>query len=126
MDFNIVDYLAGLTAYQFDDRVYKTIAMDRGVLEVPSFSAMSQQTKDLLKADILYTAYTAPTTTASISQSHSGFSQSQGAQTMTNREVVYNTIYTIYNKYNDPKLEDLESLEGGMRFIDESEYENAY
>lgn len=124
MDFNIVNYLAGLTAYQLDDRVYERIAMERNAYGITEFSSLSKEKIELMEADILLAVYTGPTTLASVSQSHSGFSQTVGAQTVSDREVLYNRICAIYKKYNDSKLADVESSAGYIEIIDESAYEN--
>ena len=123
MEFNIVDYLKGLTAFQFEDNVYTRVATERGALGITDYSTLSTKDKDLMKADLLLVAYTAPTTTASISQTHSGFSQSYGSQVISDREILYNTIFSIYNKYNDPKLAEMTQSGGYIKEIDETEYE---
>lgn len=123
MEFNIIEYLEGLTAFQFNDKVYKRIAAERGVLQVSDYRYLDKKVIDLMTADIYMVALTAPTITGSVSQSHNGFSSSIGGQTITNRQVLYNMIYSIYSKYDDPKLEDLEESQPTMIQIDESEYE---
>jgi len=124
MEFNIIDYVKGLTAYQFDDNVYTRIIFDRSVSAVTDYNSLSVKDIDLLTADLLYVAYTAPTTLASVSQSHNGFSQTYGTQTVSERIKLYNIIYSVYNKYGDAKLEGLEESNGVIQFIDESKYEN--
>lgn len=123
MEFNIVDFLAGLTAYQFDDRVYTRVATERGALGISDFRTLTREQIDLMKADLLLVAYEAPTTMASVSNSHNGFSQTIGSQTITDKESLYNTIYSIYKKYNDEKVTELEEAKGGITIIDESKYE---
>ena len=124
MEFNIIDYVKGLTAYQFDDNVYKRIIMDRAVSSVTDFNYLSKKDIDLLTADLMYVAYSAPTTMASVSQSHNGFSQTYGTQTVSERNTLYNMVYSIYKKYEDPKINELEKVNGTIEFINESYYED--
>ena len=49
-NFNIIDYLSGLTAYIFDKSVLVTIARDRGVADIQTYEELEQQQKDLLLA----------------------------------------------------------------------------
>ena len=100
--FDILKYMSGLTAFVFDKDVLERIALERGVSEVDSFTDLDFKTRDLLKADLLFTAYVSPTTWSS-------YSQSNGAQMLSNkdRETLYNIFMSIYRKYEDPKMEEV-------------------
>ena len=107
--FDIIKYLSGITAFVFDRDVLERIALERGVADVESFTDLDYKTRDLLKADLLFTAYVSPTTWASYTHSHGSYSQSNGAQTLSNkdRETIYNIFMSIYRKYDDPKAEEV-------------------
>lgn len=113
--FDIIGYMAGMTAFVFDKDVLKRIAYDRNVYNIPDYYALSKKDKDLLLADLLYTAYVSPTTWASSTQSHGNFSQTIGSQTINykDRETLYNVFIGIYKKYNDEMLSVAEALDGG-------------
>lgn len=107
--FDIIDYLSGLTGFIFDKAVLKRIALDREVLnENPE--NLDTQTKDLLRADLLYVAYISPNVWASSTHAHGSYSQTIGSQTIyaEDKERIYNIFMGIYRKYNDTKLEEIE------------------
>jgi hypothetical protein len=108
--FDIIEYISGLTSYVFDKSVLKRIAVERNVIDVVDYSELSKSDKDLIFADLLYTAYLSPTTIASSSVSHGAFSKSIGGQTVSKaeKEYLYNRFYSIYKKYNDDKLFELD------------------
>ena len=104
---DIIDYLSGLTGFVFDKAVLQRIALDRQVLNVNP-KDLDAKTKDLLRADLLYTAYISPNVWASHTHAHGSFSQTTGSQTIYNedKERIYNVFMGIYRKYNDEKLEE--------------------
>ena len=108
--FDVIDYLSGLTGFIFDKAVLKRIALDRGVSDVTEYSQLDAMTKDLLLADLLYVAYYSPSIWASVSNANGSYSQSIGSQTIKteDKERVYNRFVSIYKKYDDEKLEQLE------------------
>lgn len=113
--FDIIEYLSGLTMYTFDKAVLKRIALERDVDEVASYDELDEKTKDLLRADLLYAAYLSPNVWASSTQSHGSYTKSIGSQTIysEDKERLYNTFVNIYKKYEDPMLEEVETLDSG-------------
>lgn len=113
--FDIIEYLSGLTQFVFDKAVLKRIAYDRGVIEVTDYEELDAKTRDLLRADLLYTAYISPNVWASSSQSHGSYTKTVGSQTIytEDKERLYNTFVGIYKKYEDPMLEEVESSDSG-------------
>ena len=71
---------------------------------------MDAKTKDLLRADLLYTAYISPNVLASSTNSHGSYTKTIGSQTIYNedKERIYNVFMGIYRKYNDEKLEEID------------------
>lgn len=106
--FDIIDYLSGLTGFIFDKAVLQRIALDRQALYLDPEN-LDTKTKDLLRADLLYTAYVSPTVWASSTHSHGSFSQTIGSQTIyaEEKERIYNTFMGIYRKYGDEKLDEV-------------------
>lgn len=119
-EFNIIEYLSGLTGFVFDKAVLQRIALERGVNEVTDFEELDTKTKDLLRADLLYTAYFAPNVWASSSNSHGSYTKSIGSQTLyaKEKERLYNMFYHIYKKYNDDKLEEIKNNEATLQWLD--------
>jgi hypothetical protein len=119
-EFDIIEYLSGLTAFVFDKAVLKRIAYERGVTEVEDYEDLDEKTRELLKADLLYTAYYSPNTWASSQQTHGSYSKSIGSQTLSadSKERLYNTFVNIYTKYNDDKLSEVKSSDGNLQWIE--------
>ena len=78
-NFNIIDYLSGLTAYIFDKSVLVTIARDRGVTDIQTYEELEQRQKDLLLADLLFKVYIGANSSASYSQSNGNSKKSVGS-----------------------------------------------
>lgn len=119
-DFDIIEYLSGLTQFTFDKAVLKRIALERDVAEIDDFEDLTQEQKDLLRADLLYTAYLSPNVWASSTQSHGSYTKSIGSQTMytADKERLYNLIVGIYRKYDDDKLVEIEGNEATLQWLD--------
>lgn len=116
--FDIIEYLSGLTGFVFDKAVLKRIAIERGVIGVTSYSELEQQQKDLLLADLLYTVYVSPNSSASMTQQHGAFSRTVGSQTINDKEGIYNIMLSLYRKWNDEKLEAVQSMDGGLQWLE--------
>ena len=103
----------------FDKATLERIALDRGVMGVTSFEELDAKTKELLKADLAYSAYYSPTVWASSTQSHGSYSKSRGSQTVANndKERLYNIFSSVYKKYDDPVLEQVEAEESNLQWM---------
>ena len=115
--FDIIRYMSSLTGYVFDDAVLERIALERNVAEVGSFAEITEKDKDLLTADLLFVLYTSPTQSASFSKKHGQFSQSVGSQTKTDKDGIHSLMMRLYNKWDDPKVKELEELGGGLEWM---------
>lgn len=115
--FDIIRYMSSLTGYVFDDAVLERIALERNVAEVDSFAEITEKDKDLLTADLLFVLYTSPSQSASFSKKHGQFSQSIGSQTITDKDGIYNLMMRLYQKWEDPKVEELQDMGGGLEWM---------
>lgn len=108
-NFDIIEYLSGLTGFVFDKAVLQRIALDRQVL-YSNPEELDAKTKDLLRADLLYTAYVSPNVWASSTNSHGSYTKTIGSQTIyqEDKERIYNIFMGIYRKYEDEKLEEID------------------
>lgn len=119
-EFNIIEYLSGLTGFVFDKAVLKRIALERDVDEVTDYEELDAKTRDLLRADLLYAAYCSPNIWASSTQSHGSYTKTIGSQTLyvKDKERLYNMFYHIYSKYNDDKLDEIKNNETTLQWLD--------
>lgn len=119
-EFDIIEYLSGLTQFALDKSVLHTIALERDVLDVDDYSLLTTKQKELLRADLFYAAYLSPTVWASVNQKHGTYGNSIGAQTLSSqdKERLYNTFVAIYRKYNDDKLLEIEDNNATLQWLD--------
>lgn len=115
-EFDIYKYIEGLTGFVFDKTVIERIALDRGVSEFTSYDELTQRDKDLLRADLLYTAYCSPNMMANHTHQHGSYSKTVGSQTI-NRDELYKIFFGIYKKYGEEEI--LEGIQGKVGWIDE-------
>lgn len=118
-EFDIYKYIEGLTGFVFDKTVIERIALDRGVSEITSYDELTQRDKDLLLADLLYTAYCSPNMMASHTHQHGSYSKTVGAQTV-NRDEMYRIFMGIYRRYDEEEI--LEGISGRVKWIDEGKF----
>ena len=104
IEFDILQYMSGLTGFTFDKAVLTRIALKRGVNEVTEFEELTEKDEDLITADLLHTAYLSPTIWASFNQSHGSYKKGIGSQTMYNKEEILDFLRKIYELYDDPML----------------------
>lgn len=115
-DFDIIEYLEGLTGFVFDKTVLIRVARERGVKTVTRFEDLSQEQKDLCKADLLCTAYCSPEVWASQTAAHGSFSKTTGSQKLQRKEKILKMALALYEKY-DAVPEEI-SEEGNMQWLD--------
>ena len=117
--FDIIEYLSGITGFVFDKAVLNRIALDRGVQDVIAYEELGTKTKDLLRADLLYTAYLSPNVWASSTHSHGSYTNTIGSQTIyaEEKERLYNSFINIYRQYEDEKLEEIESSSNSLQWL---------
>ena len=88
MASKIIEYLSGLSGIVFDESVLK---------------------KDLLLADLLWTAYISPATIPSFSRQHGQFSMSKGQQNISNKDSLHREAMRLYHKWGERLDEDASS-----------------
>lgn len=117
--FDILEYLSGLTSYVLDKAVLKRIALERDVLNVSSISELDIKTRELLRADVLYAVYLSPNVWASVHTAHGNYAKTIGSQTIynTEKERLYNIFTNIYRKYDDEKVEDIKDFDN-LQWLD--------
>lgn len=116
--FDIIEHIASLTGFAVDKSVCKRIALKRGVYDVTSYGELEQKDEDLLLADLSYTIYLSPNSSASITQQHGAYTKTVGSQTITDMDRIYNTMIAIYKKYDDEMLETVQELGGGLQWLE--------
>lgn len=117
-EFNIIDYLSGLTGFVFSKSVLLRVAMERDVLGVTDISQIDAKTKDLLLADLLLVVYLSPNSSASLTKQHGAFTHTIGSQTTNSKDDIYDVICGIYKKYGDEKISSLPSSSGNLTWLE--------
>lgn len=121
IEFDIIKYLSGmLGGYVFDRATLEAIAFERGVANVTAFDELDTKTKELLRADLARAAYYSPNVWASSSQSHGSYTKSIGSQTVyaSEKQKLYNIFSSIYQKYDDEALKEIESEDCNLQWIE--------
>lgn len=115
----ILDWLTSSTRYTFDKKTFIAIAMGRGIGDVESdFNTLTDKERDLLFADIIFTAVMlSPSSTSSISKSHNNFQYTVGAETDLYQKDKLDYAMYIYKRYDDPKYEVLASTKAKIKLI---------
>lgn len=116
----VLDWLKASTRYTFEEQTFRKIAIDRGI--DPDYDIMNgmvtQRDKDLMTADIIFTAVLlSPSSTSSLSQSHNGYQKTIGSETDYYQDDKITYAMKIYNRYDDPKADTLGSIKKRIRFI---------
>lgn len=107
IEFDILQYMSGLTGFTFDKAVLVRIALERGVAEVTEYDELTKRDRDLITADLLLTAYLSPNIWASYDQSHGSYKKGIGSQTMYNKDEILDWLRGIYEEYEDPMIDQL-------------------
>lgn len=116
--FDIIDYLSGLTGFVFDKAILQRIALERQANLVESYEQLDDRQKDLMLADLLYTIYISPNSSASLTMQHGSYTKTIGSQTINSKSGIYNIMVGIYDKYEDPKLDLINDLSGGLSWME--------
>ena len=111
----VLEWLEASTMYSsFTEKNFVKIAMDRGIdpsSDVYDESVVTKRERDLLTADLIYTAVLLrPSNTASLSQSHNGYQKTVGSEQDFYQDDKIQYAIRIYKKYGDEKAGDLEEL----------------
>lgn len=111
----VLEWLDASNMYSsFEKKHYIKIAMDRGVdpnADVYDETQVSKRQKDLMDADIIWTAVLKrPSNTASISQSHNGYQKTIGSEQDFYQDDKIQYAIRIYQRYGDEKGDDLIKL----------------
>ena len=116
-----MEWLQRGTRYTFEQGTFEKIALDRGCNpndDVYDELVVSKRQKDLMEADIIFTAvFMSPSNTASIQQSHNGFQRTIGQEQDTYRNDKIKYAIAIYKLYGDDKGAILESQIKKIRFV---------
>ena len=111
----VLEWLEASTKYSsFTEKNFVKIAMDRGIdpsADVYDETVVTQRERDLLTADLIYTAVLLrPSNTASLSQQHNGYQKTIGSEQDFYQDDKIQYAIRIYKKYGDEKAGDLEEL----------------
>ena len=117
----VLEWLSKGTRYSFETGTFEKIALDRGCDpedNVYDETKVSQRQRELMTADIIFTAVLlSPSNTASLSQSHNGYQKTIGQEQDFYQDEKIKYAIRIYQLYNDPRAEILESVKRKIRFV---------
>ena len=116
----VLEWLEASTMYSsFTEKNFIKIALDRGLdpsWDVYDDSKVTERERDLMTADLIYTAVLLrPSNTASLQQSHNGFQKTIGSEQDFYQDDKIQYAIRIYKRYNDEKAGDLEELAENRR-----------
>lgn len=117
----VLEWLGSGTRYTFDEKTFERIALERGVTptdDVFDDTKVTQQQRDLMDADVIYTAVLrGPSNTASLSQSHNGYQKTIGQESDTDWKEKLKYALAIYDKYDDDKAEIIRGMQRKIKVI---------
>ena len=116
----ILEWMKAKTRYNFEDTTFQAIAIDREITDTDDASTLTVRDKELLTADILFTALVlSPSSTSSFSASHNNFQKKEGGETITaaSREFDMRWMKSIYAKYADPNYDIINSSERKIKLL---------
>lgn len=120
--FDIIEYLSGLTTYVFDKALLKRVAYECNVYWVTNYACLSQEDSDMCRIKLLEAAYFSPNSIAGSTQTHGAFTLTIGQQQITasEREAIAAELKRLYKKYAmDDKLEELEDTGSVNQWVNE-------
>lgn len=111
----VLEWLEASTMYSsFTEKNLVKIALDRGIEptdDVYNSSMVTKRERDLMTADLIYTAVLLrPSNTASLQQSHNGYQKTVGSEQDFYQDDKIQYAIRIYKRYGDEKGEDLVEL----------------
>lgn len=110
----VLDWLKASTRYSFEEQNFIKIALDRHCdpdADVYDDSVVSKEQRELMTADIIFMAVLlSPSNTASLRQSHNGFSKDIGQEQDFYQDDKIKYAIRIYNKYDDDRGDILDEL----------------
>ena len=109
----ILEWMGAATRYTFDETIFQKIAVDREISVTQDATTLTFEQKELLTADLIFTAVVlSPSSTSSESMLHNNFQHSYGSESISNekRNSDIKWMKYIYQKYNDPKFDYLNSI----------------
>lgn len=116
----VLEWLESSTMYSsFTEKNFTKIALDRGVSpDADVYSDVTKRERDLMSADLIYMAVLfRPSDTASLQQSHNGFSKTIGQEQDYYQDTKIKYAISIYELYGDERASTLENLQRKIKFI---------
>ena len=117
----VLEWLKASTTYtRFDETNFVKIALDRGCdPEDDAYGAnVTEKQKQLMTADIIFAAILlSPSNTSSLQQSHNGYQKTIGSEQDFYQDDKIKYAIRIYNQYDDPRAEILDSARRKIKFI---------
>jgi hypothetical protein len=116
----VLEWLEASTRYTFDEQTFTKIALDRGCNPDDDVygSSVTKQQRELMTADIIFTAVLlSPSSTSSLQQSHNGYQKTIGSETDYYQDDKITYAIRIYNQYQDDRADILDSVKKRIKFV---------
>lgn len=121
-DFNIIDFLSGLTLFTFDRAHLNVVALKCGVSGVTSYEELTEEQIDNCEIELLKMVVYGPYSTSSVKDKHGNFEREIGGYTLTETQVsqAKARLRRLLNKWGlDDDVEELDSASGTLKWIHE-------
>lgn len=107
----VLEWLKAKSRYSFEDTTLQAIAIDREINDTVDVTTLAVRDKELLTADIIFTAaFLSPSSTSSLLVSHNNFQKSIGSETDIYQGKKLEWAKAIYKRYGDPKYDELNGI----------------
>lgn len=119
-EFNIINYMRGLTGYVFREDVLRRIAVERGVENATSIEDIDRRSRNLMIADMLMVLFTSPNNSGTKTKSHGDFTLTIGGQIITDKNDIYALMMRLYDNPDEELYEAIAEVAdfGGTHFLD--------
>lgn len=114
----VLEWMKASTRYTFEDITLEAIAGERQIVVSDDISTLTTQNRELLQADMIFTAVAlSPSSTSSQTLIHNNFQKTIGAEKDIYQSQKINFAKAIYKKYGDAKFDILNDIKSGIRII---------
>ena len=124
-NFNIIDYLSGLTRFTFDKVHLQRVAYDCGVAEVTDYADLTEEQREKCEIELLKMVVYGPYTTSSVKNKHGNFEIQVGSYTLTSTQLeqIKARLKRLMEKWDmEDEIEELEEAGGCLTWINEENW----
>lgn len=114
----VLEWLRAKSRYNFEDTTLQAIAIDREINDTTDVTTLSVRDKELLTADIIFTAIVlSPSSTSSQSVSHNNFQKTIGSETDIYQYNKLKWAQSVYKFYGDSRYDELSNMQDKIKTV---------